>query len=130
MLDDTSLHRRFIGVSSGFHRIFIGVSSRFHRDKIEKRKSINMLRNSEICTVTFTPHSVNMSVKQGRICPICFKENLYYLNDHLRQVHQLSSDERKPWLKAPVFSSTKRYLISQLFLFGVCISRQWLRIHH
>ena len=66
-----------------------------------------MLRHSEKCTVTFTPHSVNMSVKQGRICPICFKENLYYLNDHLRQVHQLSRDERKPWLKAAVFSNTK-----------------------
>ena len=47
-----------------------------------------------------------MTVKQGRICPICFKENLYYLNDHLRQVHQLSSDERKPWLKVAVFSNS------------------------
>ena len=47
-----------------------------------------------------------MSFKQGRTCPICFKEHLFYLSDHLRQVHQLSSEERKPWLKSAVFSPT------------------------
>ena len=68
-----------------------------------------MIRHSEKCIVTFTHRSVNMSVKQGRICPICFKENLYYLNDHLRQVHRLSTYERKRWLNEAVFSSTKMF---------------------
>ena len=45
-----------------------------------------------------------MSVKQGRICPICFKDNLHYLGDHLRQVHQLNGTERKQWFKSAVFS--------------------------
>ena len=48
----------------------------------------------------------NMSFKQGRTCPICFKEQLFYLSDHLRQAHQLSSEERKPWLRSAVFSPT------------------------
>ena len=48
-----------------------------------------------------------MSFKQGKTCPVCLKENLFYLSDHLRQVHKLSSRERKPWLKSAVFSPTK-----------------------
>ena len=48
---------------------------------------------------------VNMSLKQGRICPICFKENLYYLGDHLRQVHQLSGSEKKDWFRQAKFCS-------------------------
>ena len=48
-----------------------------------------------------------MSFKQGRNCPICFKENVYYLGDHLRQVHQLSGAGKKNWLKSAVFSTTK-----------------------
>ena len=47
-----------------------------------------------------------MAPKFKRDCPICHKQELLYLSDHLLQVHQLSSDERKPWLKAAMFSST------------------------
>ena len=47
-----------------------------------------------------------MSLKQGRTCPVCLKENLFYLGDHLRQVHKLSSEERQPLLKSAVFSPT------------------------
>ena len=47
-----------------------------------------------------------MSFKQGRTCPVCLKENLFYLGDHLRQVHQLSGAEKKNWLKSAVFSPT------------------------
>ena len=39
------------------------------------------------------------------ICPICCKPNLLSLSHHLSQVHNLSSNERKPWLKSAVFSS-------------------------
>ena len=45
-----------------------------------------------------------MAPKFKRDCPICHKPELLYLSDHLSQVHQLSSDERKPWLKVSVFS--------------------------
>ena len=48
-----------------------------------------------------------MSFKQGRTCPVCLKENLFYLSDHLRQVHKLSSIERQPWLKSATYSPTK-----------------------
>ena len=47
-----------------------------------------------------------MSFKQGRTCPVCFKENLFYLRDHLRQVHNLSSAERQLWLKSATYSPT------------------------
>ena len=46
-----------------------------------------------------------MSLKQGRICPICFKENLYYLGDRLRQVHQLSGSDKKDWFRQAKFCS-------------------------
>lgn len=49
-----------------------------------------------------------MAPKFKRECPICRKPELLYLSDHLKQVHQLSStDERQPWLKSAVFSSSK-----------------------
>ena len=41
-----------------------------------------------------------MPLQQGRICPICFKENLCYLGDHLRQVHQLSRSKKKTLVSA------------------------------
>ena len=47
-----------------------------------------------------------MPYRHGRHCPICFKPNLLSLSHHLSQVHQLSSEERQPWLKAAVFSAT------------------------
>ena len=42
-----------------------------------------------------------------RTCPICCKPNLPSLSHHLSQVHNLSSEERKPWLKSAVFSLSK-----------------------
>ena len=48
-----------------------------------------------------------MSFKQGKTCPVCQKEHLFYLSDHLRQVHQLSSEERQSWLKSAVFSPSR-----------------------
>ena len=48
-----------------------------------------------------------MPYRNRRNCPICCKSGLLYLSDHLAQVHQLSSEKRKPWLKAAIFSSTK-----------------------
>ena len=48
-----------------------------------------------------------MNFKQGKTCPICQKEHLFYLSDHLRQVHRLSSKERKPLFKSAVFSPSQ-----------------------
>ena len=39
------------------------------------------------------------------MCPICGKQDLLKLSEHLRQVHQLSCDEGKSYLKNAVFSS-------------------------
>ena len=50
-----------------------------------------------------------MPYKIRRSCPICGKLDLLYLADHLRQVHQLSRQERQPWLKAAVFTPTTPY---------------------
>ena len=48
-----------------------------------------------------------MVVKQGKTCPVCFKENLFYLRDHLRQVHKLSRKDRKRRLKMATYTPTK-----------------------
>ena len=45
-----------------------------------------------------------MPYKFRRMCPLCYRQDLLYLADHLRQVHKLSSDERQPLLKAAIFS--------------------------
>ena len=39
-----------------------------------------------------------------RVCPICGKQGLLKLSEHLRQVHHLSSDDRQCHLKNAVFS--------------------------
>ena len=38
------------------------------------------------------------------MCPICHRQELLYLADHLRQVHNLSCEERQPLLKSAIFS--------------------------
>lgn len=46
-----------------------------------------------------------MPYRHRRNCPICGKQDLLYLSDHLRQLHQLSSVERQPFLKRALLSS-------------------------
>ena len=46
-----------------------------------------------------------MPYKHRRACPICGKQNLLYLSDHLRQVHGLSSEARQPWLQQASYYS-------------------------
>ena len=41
-----------------------------------------------------------------RVCPICGKQDLLKLSEHLRQVHHLSSDERQLYLKNTTFSQS------------------------
>ena len=53
---------------------------------------------------------VKMPYKFKRDCPVCGKPELLSLSDHLRQVHRLKSHERKQWLKAEVFSGSKKSL--------------------
>ena len=48
-----------------------------------------------------------MPYRNRRNCPICCKSGLLSLSHHLAQVHQLTSKERKPWLKSVIFSSEK-----------------------
>ena len=48
-----------------------------------------------------------MGVKQGKTCPVCFKEHLFYLRDHLRQVHKLSRKDRKRRLKTATYTPTQ-----------------------
>ena len=59
-----------------------------------------------------------MGFKQGKTCPICLKEHLFYLSDHLRQVHTLSSVERKPLLFSPTQSNGLPFMPSYPF-FGM-----------
>ena len=56
-----------------------------------------------------------MPYKFRRDCPICYKSNLLFLANHLREVHQLTSEERKPWLKAAVFSRLISLLMIVLY---------------
>jgi len=45
-----------------------------------------------------------MPYKLKRVCPICYKPELLYLSDHLRQVHGLPSADRRSYLKKAIFS--------------------------
>ena len=45
-----------------------------------------------------------MPYKFRRVCPLCYRQDLLYLADHLRQVHKLSCEERQALLKAAIFS--------------------------
>ena len=45
-----------------------------------------------------------MPYKFRRVCPLCYRQDLLYLADRLRQVHKLSCEERQPLLKAAIFS--------------------------
>ena len=45
-----------------------------------------------------------MPYKFRRMCQLCYRQDLLYLADHLRQVHKLTVDERQPLLKAAIFS--------------------------
>ena len=53
---------------------------------------------------------VKMPYKFKRDCQVCGKPELLSLSDHLRQVHRLKSHERKQWLRAAVFSGSKKSL--------------------
>ena len=45
-----------------------------------------------------------MPYTHRRTCSICGKQDLLKLSEHLRQVHQLSNEERQPYLKNAVYS--------------------------
>ena len=47
--------------------------------------------------------------RRPRICPVCGKEDLKFLSDHIRQVHQLSSNERTTLLKSALYQGIKSY---------------------
>ena len=51
-------------------------------------------------------------MKQQRfkhICPVCGKDNLKFLSQHLSSVHKLSSTERKPYLKKAMYQGITVY---------------------
>ena len=54
-----------------------------------------------------------MPCKYRRICPVCGKENLKYLADHLRQVHAMNSSERLPWLRSAKYQGIKVYALHE-----------------
>jgi len=68
-----------------------------------KSKTINRRASVTFSSFVFRRCCVNMPYKHRRKCPICCKPDLLYLSDHLSQVHGLTSEERKQWLKSAVF---------------------------
>ncbi len=49
-----------------------------------------------------------------RICPVCGKDNLKYLSEHLSSVHKLNSVERKPYLKKAKYQGITVYSINEI----------------
>ena len=45
-----------------------------------------------------------MSLTPRKICPVCKKTGLKYLRQHLRNVHELTVEERKEMLKHAVYN--------------------------
>ena len=64
------------------------------------------------------------------MCPICYRQDLLYLADHLRQVHKLSSEERQALLKAALFSHQLTLSFSQEFILMGCIHIQFYKDCH
>ena len=54
-----------------------------------------------ICVKTY---NVKMPYCHRRMCPICGKQDLLKLSEHLRKVHKLSCEERQPCLKNVTFT--------------------------
>ena len=52
--------------------------------------------------------------KFKRICPVCGKENLKFLPQHLASVHKLSSLDRKPYLKKAKYQGITFYSINEI----------------
>ena len=48
---------------------------------------------------------IKMPYTHRRTCSICGKQDLLKLSEHLRQVHQLSVNERQPYLRNAVYSA-------------------------
>ena len=53
-----------------------------------------------------------MAYRNRRNCPICGKQDLLKLSNHLSQAHQLTSEERQPLLKRALLSSQVVPLVS------------------
>ena len=47
----------------------------------------------------------SMPYTYRRSCPLCGKQDLLKLSEHLRQVHNLSNEDRQPFLKNAMFST-------------------------
>lgn len=61
-----------------------------------------------------------MPYRIRRDCPICYKRELLKLSEDLSQVHQLTSEERKPLLKVAVFShQVTSYMMPNIVPTGV-----------
>ena len=54
-----------------------------------------------------------MAHRNRRHCPICGKQDLLKLSNHLSQAHQLTSEERQPLLKRALLSSQVIPLVVQ-----------------
>ena len=110
-------HRHPIGSSQTLHRHPIGTPQAPYRHpqvphrhptvNWMNRKGINGWDFVEKRLAVIRRRRVNMPYQNRRNCPICCKSGLLSLSHHLAQVHQLSSEERKPWLKSAIFSSAK-----------------------
>ena len=55
-----------------------------------------------------------MPYKHKGDCPVCDKPGLWYMSDHLRQVHCLYGDERKKWLGRARFSISHKHCSGSL----------------
>ena len=61
-------------------------------------KTINRRKN-----ILYSFHSSKMPYTHRRMCPICGKHDLLKLSEHLRQVHDLSCDDRQLYLRNATF---------------------------
>ena len=80
-----------------------------HRDpfQLEQYKKVKLKKNVTSCDKT-----LNMPYYYRRMCPICGKQGLLKLSNHLAQVHRLFGAERTSWLNSALFTPSAPYMTS------------------
>ena len=102
--------RLFIEAWQKIHRSFTEASQKLHRSFTEALENFHCSLKAIVYRIVFLSKlesftRADMQRRFRRTCPVCGRPDLKNISTHLLQVHGLSSEERKPYLKQAQVSS-------------------------
>ena len=109
MMNNTvDIHRSFTEASQKLHRSFTEASQKLHRSFTEFPDHCSL--KAIVYRIVFLSKlesftGADMQRRFRRTCPVCGRPDLKNISTHPLQVHGLSSEERKPYLKQAQVSS-------------------------